>query len=249
MGGISRQCHGSVRFGAFDFAGSVFSAPGTEAGQVKAGLRACRFPPYAIGAFVSVGSDMPIARVTYGRSVVMTVGRRAGAAALVAAGLLGFGISGCSAKDDHDKGDTKASATNTPSISAEDLQKSLASRISTATPPKSVTCASGLTGEVGKTATCEVVVNDTTSVQAITTVTKVDGGNIDYDFAPSMTKAQLEKAFAANVSAEVTCDAGLEGKVGSSTTCHVTKDGTTDDTAVSVSKVQGLYMSLSTSQS
>lgn len=190
------------------------------------------------------------------RSTVTTT-RKLGAAGLIAAALLGFGLSGCSAKGDGPKADEKAgekagekpSATSTPSMSAADLQKSLATRISTATPPKSVVCATDLTGEVGKTTSCEVAVNDNTSVQVNVTVTKVNGTNIDYDFAPAMTKAQLEKAFAANVSAEVTCDAGLDGKVGSSTTCHITKDGTTDDTTVSVSKVQGLYMSLSTSRS
>ena len=132
-------------------------------------------------------------------------------------------------------------------MSAADLQKSLASRISTATPPQSVTCAGDLAGEVGKTDSCEVVINDTTAVQVNVTVTKVNGDDIDYGFEPMMTKEQLEKAFAANVSADVSCDAGLDGTVGSSTTCRVTKNGTTDDTTVSVSKVQGLYMSLATS--
>lgn len=94
-----------------------------------------------------------------------------------------------------------------------------------------------------------MAVSDNASVQANITVTKANGSDIDYNFTPSMTKDQLEKAFSANVNAQVTCDAGLDGKVGSSTTCHVTKDGTTDDTTVSVSKVQGLYMSLSTSSS
>lgn len=94
-----------------------------------------------------------------------------------------------------------------------------------------------------------VVVNDSTAVQANVTVTKVSGGNIDYDFTPAMTQAQLEKAFSANVQAQVACDGGLDGKVGSSTTCHVTKNGTTDDATVTVSKVQGLFMSLSTGTS
>ena len=183
----------------------------------------------------------------------MTTTRTLGAAALVAAGLLSFGLSGCSGKGDTKdaSGSTAASssAAASASMSAADLQKSLTARISTATPAKSVTCASGLTGEVGKTDSCEVVVNDTTSVQANVTVTKVNGSTIDYDFVPAMTKDQLEKAFSANVSAQVTCDGGLDGKVGSNTTCHVTKDGTTDDTTVSVSKVQGLYMSLSTGKS
>lgn len=134
-------------------------------------------------------------------------------------------------------------------MSAADLQKSLAARISSSTPPQSVTCAGDLAGTVGATQTCEVAVNDSTSVQANLTATKVSGSTIDYEFTPEMTKDQLEKAFSANVSAQVTCDGGLEGKIGSSTTCHVTKDGTTDDATVSVSKVQGLYMSLSTSKS
>ena len=134
-------------------------------------------------------------------------------------------------------------------MSAADLQTSLAARISTATPPQSVTCSGDLAGEVGKTTSCEVAINDTTSVQANVTVTKVTVTNIDYAFEPAMTKEQLQKAFAANVSADVTCDAGLDGTVGANTTCSVTKDGTTDETTVSVSKVQGLYMSISTSPS
>lgn len=180
----------------------------------------------------------------------MTINRGRFAAALIATALFGAGISGCSSKSDtaqNTKGDNATAARSAPSMSAADLQKSLAGRISTATPPKSVTCAGDLPGEVGKTVSCEVAVSDTTSVQADVTVTKVNGSTIDYDFTPSMTQTQLEKAFSANVSAQVTCDGGLDGKVGSSTKCHVTKDGTTDDTTVSVSKVQGLYMSLATS--
>ena len=180
----------------------------------------------------------------------MTSTRGRVAAALVVACMCSGGISGCSSKSNtaqNTKGDTTTTATNAASMSAADLQKSLAGRISTATPPKSVTCAGDLPGEVGKTVSCEVAVNDTTSVQADVTVTKVNGSTIDYDFTPSMTQTQLEKAFSANVSAQVACDSGLDGKVGSSTKCHVTKDGTTDDTMVSVSKVQGLYMSLATS--
>lgn len=178
----------------------------------------------------------------------MPIATRTAAAALSVATLLSFGSTACSGKDDGPKKSDTTTGAATPSMSAADLQKSLASRISTATPAKAVTCPSGLTGEVGSVTSCEVAVNDSTSVQANVTVTKVVGSTIDYDFTPSMTQAQLEKAFSANVSAQVTCDAGLDGKVGSSTTCHVTNNGTTDDTTVSVSKVQGLYMSLSTSR-
>lgn len=181
--------------------------------------------------------------------------RRIGAAGLVAAGLLSLGISGCSgkgdssAKDGDSAKDKAASNSTASSMSAADLQKNLTGRISAATPVQSITCSAGLTGEVGKTDTCEAVIDDNTSVQVNVTVTNVNGDNIDYAFAPSMTQAQLEKAFSAAVSAQVTCDGGLDGKVGSNTKCQVTKDGTTDVTTVSVSKVQGLFMSLSTSGS
>ena len=177
----------------------------------------------------------------------MTTSRTTSAAALAAAGLLVFGLAGCSSKSDKSDKDGSKASSSAASMSAADLQTSLSARISTATPPKSVTCVGDLPGEVGKTTTCEVAVNDTTSVQANVTVTKVNGGKIDYEFTPAMTQVQLEKAFSANVSAQVTCDGGLDGTVGSSTKCHVTKDGTTDTTTVSVTKVQGLYMSLATS--
>lgn len=177
--------------------------------------------------------------------------RKLAATALVAAGLLSFGMSGCSGKSDTKSAGSSAasSASATPRMTAADLQKSLAARISASTPPQSVTCPNDLAGVVGKTDACVVVVNDSTAVQANVTVTKVNGANIDYEFTPAMTQAQLEKAFSANVQADVACDGGLDGKVGSSTTCHVTKNGTTDDATVTVSKVQGLYMSLSTGQS
>ncbi|MFM9034149.1 MAG: DUF4333 domain-containing protein [Mycobacterium sp.] len=182
----------------------------------------------------------------------MTVTRGFGAVMLTAALALSLGVAGCSSKGDNKAAagrTSSAAATGAPSMSAADLQKSLTGRISTATPPKSVTCPNDLPGEVGKTESCEVVVDDNTAVQVNVTVTKVSGSNIDYDFTPAMTKTQLENAFSAEVKAQVSCDGGLDGKVGSSTTCHVTKDGTTDDTAVSVSKVQGLFMSLSTGPS
>ena len=184
----------------------------------------------------------------------MGTARKLGAGALVAAGLLSFGLSGCSGKSDT-KGAASGAASSaagtaaTPTMSAADLQKSLAARISASTPPQSVTCPNDLTGVVGKTDACVVVVNDNTSVQANVTVTKVNGANFDYEFTPAMTQAQLEKAFAANVQAQVACDGGLDGKIGSSTVCHVTKNGTTDDATVTVSKVQGLYLSLSTGKS
>lgn len=60
---------------------------------------------------------------------------------------------------------------------------------------KSVTCKDDLVGEVGKTAGCDVDFNDTNSVEAVFTATKVEGTTVSFDIAPAMTKDQLRKRF------------------------------------------------------
>lgn len=156
----------------------------------------------------------------------------AGAAALAAVGLLGAGLSGCS-------GSVKVETKSTPSVSATDLQKDLSDKLSAAgMTVKSVTCKDDLVGEVGKTAACDVDFNDTNSVEAVFTATKVEGTTVSFDIAPAMTKAQLQKAVSTiSNSPTVTCDSGVEGKVGAQTNCEVTKDGTASKRIVEVSQV------------
>ena len=171
--------------------------------------------------------------------MVTTTRIGAGVAALAAVGLLGAGLSGCSVK-------VETSSGNTPSVSAADLQQNLTDRLTQAgNSPKSVTCKGDLVGEVGKTATCEIVMSEANTFDAVVNVTKVDGTTVTYDAAPQLTKDQLEKVVTGMASAEsVACDTGIEGKVGAIANCTITKDGALSQNVVGVSKVEGLMMDL-----
>lgn len=163
----------------------------------------------------------------------------AGAAALAAAALLGAGLSGCS-------GEVKVETNSTPSVSATDLQKNLTDRLTQAgNAPQSVTCQGDLVGEVGKTATCDVVFSDTNAVQATLTATKIEGSTVNFDVKPALTKDQLAKAVSGLTSTPtVSCDSGLDGTIGATATCEVTTNGTTSKREITVSGVNSLSMDL-----
>lgn len=160
------------------------------------------------------------------------------AAALAALGLLGTGLTGCSAKVE-----TKSA----PTISAADLQKRLTDQFAGAdSPPKSVTCADELVGEVGKTATCDVQLSDTNTVEAVVTVSNVDESNVSFDIMPALSKQQLEKAIAGmGVTGTVSCDSGIDGKIGATAQCQSTADGVVTKRVVEVGDVSGLQMDVS----
>lgn len=164
----------------------------------------------------------------------------AGTAAIAAIGLLGAGLSGCS-------GSAKVETKSTPSVSAADLQSNLTDRFSSAdTPPQSVTCKEDLLGEVGETAICDVTFSDVNTVEAVVTVTSVDGTTVNYDISPALSKEQLEKAVANMASTPtVSCDSGLQGSVGSMATCEVTVNGVASERRVLVDGVSGLELDLS----
>ena len=154
--------------------------------------------------------------------------------AVAVAGLLGTGLSGCSAKVE-----TSTSASKQASVSADQLQKDLTDRLDKAgMTTKSVTCKDELVGEVGKTARCDVSFSDTNSLEAVFTATKVDGSTVSFDIAPAMNKEQVEKAVASlSAVASATCASGLDGKVGESTKCETTQDGTTTKRIAEVANV------------
>ena len=159
------------------------------------------------------------------------------AAALAGLGLLGAGLSGCSAK---------VETKNTPSVSASDLQKKLTDQFAGSdSPPKSVTCKDELVGEIGKTATCDVVLSDTNSVEAVVTVTKVDGTDVSYDIMPALSSDQLAKAVASMGAGTATCSTGIEGKIGATAQCDVTVDGVVSKRVATVDDVSGLAMDVS----
>lgn len=162
----------------------------------------------------------------------------ASAVALAAVGLMA-GLAGCS-------GEVKVETKSTPTVSGSDLEKSLTDRLTEAgNAPRSVTCKDGLTGEVGKKATCDVVFSDTNSVEAILTATKVDGDTVNYDIAPALNKEQLQSAVSGLTSTPtVSCDSGLDGTVDATATCEVTTNGVTSKRLVTVTGVNSLSMDL-----
>lgn len=138
----------------------------------------------------------------------------------------------------------------TPAVDKDALQTDIAARLAKAgEQPQSVTCKEDLVGEVGKTARCDVVMSPTNSFEPVITVTGVDGGTIDYEMSPAVSKEQLEKAVSRVVAgaarapvASVSCESGLDGKVGATAHCEVDAGGVTLRRTVEVNKVEGLMM-------
>ena len=137
-----------------------------------------------------------------------------------------------------------------PTVSRNDLQNDISDRLSKAgEKPQSVTCEDDLEGEVGKTTRCEVVLSATNSFEPVVTVTKVDGTTVSYDMTPAVSKEQLEKSVSGLVATatglqveSVSCESGLEGKVGAVAYCDVDAGGVTLRRTVEVNKVKGLMM-------
>lgn len=137
-----------------------------------------------------------------------------------------------------------------PTVSRNDLQNDISDQLSKAgEKPQSVTCKDDLEGEVGKTTRCEVVLSATNSFEPVVTVTKVDGTTVSYDMTPAVSKEQLEKSVSGLVAKStglqvesVSCESGLEGKVGAVAYCDVDAGGVTVRRTVEVNKVKGLMM-------
>jgi hypothetical protein len=135
-------------------------------------------------------------------------------------------------------------------VSKESLQADIADRLVKAgQPPGSVTCLQDLVGEVGRTARCDVVMGETNSFQPVATVTGVEGTIVDYELAPALSQAQLERAVARLVVENggppvdsVDCEAGLDGAVKAVAYCDVETGGVRARRAVQVTEVSGLTM-------
>lgn len=156
--------------------------------------------------------------------------------------ISGAGLSGCS---------FSVGGDSTPKVTKDELQKNLTTKLTDAgTTPNSVTCQDDLIGEVGKTSRCALDLGPTDSIEALITVTGVDGTTIDYDATPSVTQQQLEASVSALLSQSapvdaVSCDAGLEPTVGTGTFCTVTAEDIPVQREVTVNRVQGLLMDYS----
>ena len=143
-----------------------------------------------------------------------------------------------------------------PRVVKEALQKMVTDQLAkSGVTPQSVQCQQDLIGQIGQSARCDVTVTPVNSFEPIITVTGVDGSNINYAMVPSVNKSQLETAVADMIARStktapdsVSCDSGLDGKVGATAFCNVSTAGTTNRQAVTVSQVQGLSMNYGLAQ-
>jgi len=150
-------------------------------------------------------------------------------------------VSGC---------DANVGVDETRAVGRDALQTDIAARLAKAgEQPQSVTCKEDLAGEVGKTTRCEVVMSATNSFEPVITVTGVDGSAINYEMSPAISKQQLERAVSRLVAdasrvqvALVSCESGLEGKVGATAHCEVDAAGVKLWRTVEVNSVEGLMM-------
>jgi len=150
-------------------------------------------------------------------------------------------VSGC---------DTTMGVGGKAAVSKDALQTDIANRLAKAgEQPQSVTCKEDLIGEVGRTARCDVVMSPTNTFEPVITVTGVDGSTINYEMSPALSKEQLEKAVSRLVAdaaharpASVSCESGLDGKVGATAHCEVDSGGVKLRRTVEVNTVEGLMM-------
>ncbi|HEX2213406.1 MAG TPA: DUF4333 domain-containing protein [Mycobacterium sp.] len=162
------------------------------------------------------------------------------AAAFAALGAAAAVLCGCSATSE---------VGIAPTVSRDALQREITDRLASAgEAPHEVTCKEDLVGEVGMTARCEVVLSPANSFEPVITVTKADGSTIDYEMTPAVSKEQLEKAVSRLAAGpgvtiqQVTCETGLDGKVGAVAHCDVEAGDVTVRRTVKVDNVEGLMM-------
>ena len=135
-------------------------------------------------------------------------------------------------------------APGPPKVSRADLQKEIADRVAQTGPPaRSVSCPEDLIGEVGKSTHCAVTMSPTSSFEALVTVSSVEGGTVNYGFVPVVSKARLEASVARVLAPapvdSVTCESGLEGRVGAVARCNVTANRAMLPRAIVVTSVTG----------
>jgi hypothetical protein len=139
---------------------------------------------------------------------------------------------------------------NAASVSKEDLQKDISQRLTDAgQTPQSVTCPEDLPGQLGQSVRCEVTMSATGGFEPVITVTSLEGSKVNYDITPAVSKTQLEvsvsrlaAATANGAAVTVSCQSGLEGKLGAEAYCDVTAAGATTRRTVDVTNVSGLQM-------
>lgn len=115
-----------------------------------------------------------------------------------------------------------------PALSKEQLERGVA-RLAEAgvSPSARVVCQSGLLGQMGESAQCDVTLAGVT-VRRTAEVTGVDGLMMTFDLIPILTKAEVEESLLDELARHIgsrpdsaTCTGDLEGRPGNTVDCAV----------------------------
>jgi uncharacterized protein DUF4333 len=134
-----------------------------------------------------------------------------------------------------------------PAVSKEQLEKAVSRLVSGASGVQadSVSCESGLQGNVGAVAHCDV---DAGGVRLRRTVevNHVDGLMMNFDLVPMLTKAEVESSLLAELHSLAgprpdfaECSGDLEGKPGNTVDCTVVAGADTSTFGLTVTTVEG----------
>ena len=151
-----------------------------------------------------------------------------------------------------------ALAACTGSVTKDDVAKSIMDQLQKQNiDAQNVTCPNDLQASVGQTVRCSFMVGGQ-PVDAIATVTSVDGANVKYDItteARPIAKELLAKKVSEQVQQQAnlqvdsaTCDHDLQPMVDASASCTIVSAGKPLDLAVTVTKVDGGLINFSIKQ-
>lgn len=134
-----------------------------------------------------------------------------------------------------------------PALSKEQLENAVTRLVAdTGGPPaSSVSCATGLLGQMGEVARCDVTAGGMT-LRRTAEVISVEGLMMNFDLVPILTKAEIETSLLDELARHLqkrpdsaTCSGNLEGKAGNTVDCAVVAGPETAAFILTVTKVDG----------
>ncbi len=135
----------------------------------------------------------------------------------------------------------------TPALSKEQLEKAVSRLVTAASGVQvdSVSCDSGLEGNVGATASCDVEAGGV-KLRRTVEVGSVEGLMMNFDVVPMLTKAEVESSLLDEFEAQggrrpdfAECSGNLEGKPGNTVDCTVVRGPETRAFTLTVTTVAG----------
>jgi Domain of unknown function (DUF4333) len=135
----------------------------------------------------------------------------------------------------------------TPALSKEQLEKAVSRLVADAANVRvdSVACASGLQGNVGAGAACEVDAGGV-KLRRTVEVRSVEGLMMNFDVVPMLTKAEVETSLLDELARRgggrpdfAECSGNLEGKPGNTIGCTIRRGAQTEAFTLTVTTVEG----------